>query len=115
MIKTKSVHDVIEATDGQRILVSCYWPKYADLKIVDLWLPELGSDLELAKNWQRKKFDWNFFVEDYLKKMEKPEIKKILQQIAITSINKNITLVGHSRSSSICHRSILKKLLEDLI
>ena len=112
MIKTKSIHDPIEYSDGQRILISCYWPKFATLKIVDLWLPELGSDLELIKNWNGRKYDWDFFKNDYLIKLESSKVEHILKRVAETAKESNVTLIGHARASNQCHRTLLKDYLD---
>ena len=113
MIKTKSIHDQPERSDGQRILVSLYWPKAADPKIVDLWLPELGSELELIKNWGTRKFDWNYFKLEYLKKIQQPELKSLIKDLAETAKEKNITLIGHARRSQDCQRTLLKEYIDN--
>ncbi len=113
MIKTKSVHDPIEPTDGKRILVSCFWPKFAERNIVDMWFPELGSELELIKNWHGQKFDWDYFRQQYLERLKKPRIQNILEQIAQAAENENITLVGHAKQSQHCQRTILKEYLDE--
>jgi uncharacterized protein YeaO (DUF488 family) len=113
MIKTKSIYDKIEVHDGQRILVSCYWPKHSSEKIVDLWLPELGSDLELIKNWQGRKYNWEYFRDNYMQRLERRHIKNLLEQIADLAREKNVTLVGHPRSSDQCHRSLLKEHIDE--
>jgi len=114
MLKTKSIHDPIEASDGTRILVSSIWPKFAADKIVDMWFPELGSPLELIKNWQGQKFDWKIFKQDYLQRLNNPQLQSTLRHIAESASKGNVTLIGHPKDSSKCHRILLKEYLEQI-
>ena len=52
MIKTKSIHDPVEAADGTRILVTRYWPRpYTKEKIAHKeWLKNLAPSSELLRD-----------------------------------------------------------------
>src|SRR3989338_3039864 len=107
MIKTKSIYDPVEPHDGKRIFISSYRPKLREV-VADLWFPELGSELELVKNWQGKRFDWHHFSAFYLEKIKQPEMQHLLEEIAEVARQGNVTLIGHARQSSQCHRTYLK-------
>src|SRR3989344_4213067 len=108
MIKTKSIHDPIEPDDGLRLFVSSYWPK-TNPQPIDLWFPELGSDLELIKNWGNTKIDWQQFTAAYTEQLKEPPLQSLLRVIARQAENQNITLLGHAKQDDLCHRSILKE------
>ncbi len=110
MIKTKSIHDPIEIDDGLRLFISSYWPKSTPSHI-DLWFPELGSDLELIKNWGNAKIDWQQFTAAYTEQLRDPRLQSLLQTLAEAAQTKTITLLGHAKQDDLCHRSILKQIL----
>ncbi|MFH0873388.1 MAG: DUF488 family protein [Candidatus Komeilibacteria bacterium] len=109
MIKTKSIHDPIEPDDGLRLFISSYWPKKS-CGPIDLWFPELGSELELVKNWGLEKIDWQIFTAKYLEQLKQPELQSLLRTVADQSKKQTITLLGHAKQDDLCHRSILKSI-----
>jgi|SRR3989344_7216935 len=115
MIKTKSVFEPKETSDGQRILVSRYWPRNIEPRAVDLWFPELGNRLELIKNWPSGRFNWDYFKNDYLDKLNEPKLQPLLKNLADTASQTTITLLGQARQSKHCHRTLLKDYLDKLL
>ncbi len=113
MIKTKSVHESREDVDGLRILVSSYYPKQAELGFFDLWFPELGSPLELVKNWNGQNYIWDTFSERYKLQLQQTELQSLLETIKKVARNKSVTLIGHSKDGMKCHRSLLAAYLRE--
>ena len=111
MIRTKSIHDPIEADDGLRLFISSYWPK-TNPSHIDLWFPELGSELELIKNWGNAKIDWQQFTTAYIEQLKSPDFESLLQTIRAAAQTKTITLLGHAKQDDLCHRSILQTILQ---
>src|SRR3989344_3925415 len=99
MIKTKSVYGAAEASDGLRILVSSFWPQQPRDFTTDLWFPELGSPLELIKNWQGRPYDWIFFADTYKNQLIAPGVQRLIQEIASQARDGNVTLIGQAKQS----------------
>ena len=67
MVKTKRVYDPAEASDGDRILVTRYWPRGLSrerLSITD-WLLNLAPSKELLSDWKNKRISWDEYTTRY--------------------------------------------------
>ena len=113
MLKTKSIYEKPEKDDGQRIFVSSYWPKDVPAPRIDIWYPELGSPLELIRNWPGNKFDWAYFVQDYRKRLTAPRPRRIMRTIAAEAQEQTITLICQARDERRSHRRLLKQVIEE--
>jgi uncharacterized protein YeaO (DUF488 family) len=111
-IQTKSISEPRAASDGLRLFISSYLPKsgYPDM---DLWFPELGSPLELIINWGTERYDWQTFIVAYRTQLASPQLQSLLQTIKEQAKNQTITLLGHAKQDEICHRTLLRQLLEN--
>ena len=75
MIKIKSVYDSVDPDDGERILVTRYWPRgfsRKSLKIVQ-WLRDLGPSVGLLKAWKAARISWKEYENQYKKEMEEQQ------------------------------------------
>ena len=60
MVKTKSAYDPPEESDGERILVSRYWPRGLSKEHLSLTehLKDVAPSIELLKDWKASKISW---------------------------------------------------------
>jgi uncharacterized protein YeaO (DUF488 family) len=60
MVKTKSVYDLVEESDGDRILVTRFWPQGLSKKVLQLkdWARELGPSVKLLRDWKKEDISW---------------------------------------------------------
>ena len=78
MIRTKSVYDPVEESDGLRILIMRKWPRGIGYRknnkrgMIDFWSKELGPSIGLLDNWNRRK-TWTQYVKQY--RAEQPKRK----------------------------------------
>lgn len=72
MVKTKSVRDAIETSDGKRILVMRFWPRARTKEKLRLhsWNRNLVPDEKLHRDWYDKIISWDQYVLRFLKLME---------------------------------------------
>lgn len=105
MIKTKSVYDKPERSDGKRILVMRIWPRGISKDKIDVWMKELGTEKNLIKKWKSGKVNWSDFGREYRKSLRGKE--EMLKALAKESQNEDITLLCTDRDPTRCHRSIL--------
>jgi len=119
MIKTKSVYDPVEDSDGFRILIMRKWPrgigyrKNSKRGMIDFWSKELGPSIDLLDNWNRKKITWTEYVKQYrAEQKSSAAAKKETEFLAAQSVDKTITLLCKEREHDPhCHRHILKKII----
>jgi len=113
MVKTKSVYDQINDDDGERILVTRYWPRGLSrnrLKLVE-WIHCLAPSRELLKDWNNGKITWQEYELRYAEEMQSQQ--GCIARLREISTNKTITLLCFEKEdNSHCHRHILRRLIE---
>ena len=114
MIKTKSVHDKIEESDGKRILITRYYPRGIRKDNFDLWCRDLSPSRQLLKSFKQGIISQAAFFQFFCRDLRHEEDKITLcKQLASESRNKNITLLCFEREEIFCHRYYVKKICEN--
>ena len=112
-IKTKSVYDPVEKSDGERILVTRYWPRGLSkerLKISE-WIRDLGPSVTLLRAWKAGKISWQEYENRY--KEEMTEKQEEIQELARQAAKGMITLLCFEKEQDPhCHRHLLKGMIE---
>jgi len=87
---------------------------YASKNIYDVWFPNLSPSEALLKEASNLAEDksWKAFKRRFMAEMKSPEAKKDLDLLAAFSHHTNFAIGCYCRDESRCHRSILRKLLE---
>jgi len=114
-VKTKSIYDKEDEADGFRVLVTRYWPRGVKKERADLWVRGLGPSPELIKDWKKGAIEWDEFRKRYEKEFRDEEKGKLLAELgraARESGAKRATLLCTCREEAVCHRRILKSMLE---
>jgi uncharacterized protein YeaO (DUF488 family) len=113
MVKTKCLYDPVEQSDGDRILVTRYWPRGVSrerLSIAD-WLRNLAPSKELLKDWKKHTITWQEYTVRYHKEMR--DQQAAIKDSADRARNGTITLLCFEREDEpYCHRHLLKELIE---
>jgi uncharacterized protein YeaO (DUF488 family) len=112
MVRTKSVYDAVEAGDGDRILVTRYWPRgISKDRMSAEWLKDLAPSRELLDDWKRNRIDWKEYTDRFHIEME--QCKGLIGELARRSQDDTITLLCFEREGDPhCHRHLLAKLIE---
>ncbi|MHC4629299.1 MAG: DUF488 domain-containing protein [Planctomycetota bacterium] len=112
MIKTKSAYDPVEESDGERILVSRYWPRGLSKERLTLTehLKDVAPSIELLRDWKAGNISWAEYAERYRREMSQQQDK--IEELAKRAIDKTITLQCFEREGDPhCHRHLLKSLI----
>jgi uncharacterized protein YeaO (DUF488 family) len=113
MLKTKSVYDPVEESDGQRILVSRYWPRGLSRERLSLTehLKEVAPSIELLHDWKAGNISWAEYKSRYYKEMARQH--ETISKLAKMASDKRITLLCLEREENPhCHRHLLKDMIE---
>ena len=113
MVKTKSVYDQIEESDGERILVTRYWTRPLSKEQIahTIWLRNLAPSKELLRDWKNEKISWRQYTVRYHEEMRSQ--KEAIRDLANKASRGTITLLCFEREDNpCCHRHLLKKLIE---
>lgn len=115
MVRTKSVYDPVEESDGDRILVTRFWPRGLSKKELQLaeWVQELGPSVKLLKDWKKGDISWGEYEKRYLEEMLSQEDK--IKELARRAGQKTIILLCFEQENNpCCHRHLLKNLIQKM-
>jgi uncharacterized protein YeaO (DUF488 family) len=90
---------------------------YGRLDYYDVWLPLLSPSLGLLRLAQKgigEEKAWRLFKSKFLAEMKKPEPRQVLNLLAALSRKSDFSLGCYCEKEERCHRSLLRKLLEQL-
>ena len=114
MVKMKSVYDAAEESDGERILVTRYWPRgiaKARLNAAE-WVREVAPSKGLLEDWKASRISWDEYTARYREEM-------LAQEAAVAALRRKarkgtITLLCYEREGDPhCHRYLLKELIDN--
>ena len=115
MLKTKSILDLKEDTDGLRISVmsrhtlndgATPHPEISDSNY-DQWLTILSPPARLLGDYYKRELPWKQFEQLYLDHIRQPSIQTEVKRLAERSLGSEITLLCIEESPDFCHRRIL--------
>lgn len=113
MVKTKCLYDPVEELDGDRILVTRYWPRGVSkerLSTTD-WLQNLAPSQELVRDWKKQRILWEEYTLCYHEEMRGQQ--EAIRELAKRAKRGTITLLCFEREDNpCCHRHLLKRLIE---
>lgn len=88
---------------------------FAKLDYYDVWMPDLSPSQPLVSFALKAQDDkaWKTFERKYRAEMNKPEPSRLLDLLAALSHQTNFAVGCYCEHEDRCHRSILRKLLEE--
>ena len=113
MVKTKSLYDPVEESDGQRILITRYRPRGLSKERLSLTehLKDVAPSVELLHDWKKGSISWSEYKKRYHREMSQQQDK--INELAKKAGDKTITLLCFERGENPhCHRYLLKDLIE---
>lgn len=90
--------------------------EFAKLDFYDVWLPDLAPSQELVSEIMRSRGDakaWRTFERKYRAEMKRAEASRLLDLLAALSRQTNFAVGCYCENEERCHRSILRRLLEE--
>ena len=115
-IKLKSLRQSKESSDGLRILITRFRPRYVKKgnENWDAWYRELAPSRQLWYDYfKSNKIDWNQYRERFIEEMRaNPKSTELIHWLCKfeNNNNNNITLMCFCENEKSCHRSIVKDL-----
>ena len=89
---------------------------YGRLNYYDLWLPDVAPSAELVSWALSEPFTpkrWARYTREYLREMREPGPRRLIDLLAALSAQTSFSVGCYCEDESICHRSLLRKLLAD--
>jgi uncharacterized protein YeaO (DUF488 family) len=89
--------------------------EFARQDYYDIWLPNLAPTAKLIALAKAAagNADWNRFVRQYRAEMNMPDASRLLDLLAVLSKSTNFSVGCYCREENRCHRSVLRRLLEE--
>jgi len=87
--------------------------EFASQDFYDVWLPNLSPSAELMKEGQaaRSEKEWSLFLKKFRAELNASGADKILDLLAVLSLQTHFSLGCYCEDESRCHRSVLRELL----
>ena len=111
MVRAKRIYEPAAKSDGERVLVMRLWPRGIRKEAVDLWLKELGADLDNLRAWKAGRLDWPEMRRRYLAGLKQPAATEALARLRQLAAKDTVTILCSCEDESRCHRGILKSVL----
>lgn len=108
-IRTKSIYDEKDPSDGTRILITRFYPRGVKRTRFDLWIRGVSPQPELLKEYKSGGITWSEFSRRFgaqLSKLE--ESKEAINQLIEILRTDDITLLCYEKEGENCHRTIVK-------
>ncbi|HEY2384823.1 MAG TPA: DUF488 family protein [Terriglobia bacterium] len=89
--------------------------QFAKRDFYDVWLPVLSPSQELVSFilGSEDEKSWKVFERKYRAEMNKPDASRLLDLLALLSHQTSFSVGCYCENENRCHRSILRKLLEE--
>src|SRR5688572_29662641 len=111
MLKAKRIYAPAAGDDGLRVLVMRLWPRGIRKQAVDLWLKELGANVDNLHAWKAGAIDWPEMQRRYVAGLAAPAAAAQLAELAALARCETVTVLCSCVDESQCHRGILKAML----
>jgi uncharacterized protein YeaO (DUF488 family) len=117
-IKLKSLRQSTESSDGFRILITRFRPRYIkkENESWDAWYRELAPSRQLWHDYfKSNKIDWSQYRKRFIEEMmDNPKSIELIHWLSKfennSNNNNNTTLICFCENEKNCHRSIVKDL-----
>lgn len=87
--------------------------EYAKRNYFDVWLPNVAPSAPLVKQVQAGQIPWTTFERRYRAEMKRPDAAHLLDLLVALSRDANFSVGCYCEDEQRCHRSVLRKLLEE--
>jgi uncharacterized protein YeaO (DUF488 family) len=116
-LRSKSIYEAKEKSDGVRVLITRFYPRGIKKSHFDLWLRHASPEPALLKKYKSNQIDWKEFSRDFRKQMRNSEEskKEIQELVELLGREKDVTLLCYEKEGLNCHRYLVKAIVENKI
>lgn len=117
MIKLKRAYEPAADDDGYRVLVDRLWPRGISKAVMkfDCWEKDLAPSTELRKWFGHDPARWQEFHERYLRELDDPAKRRLLDGLAQQARKGTVTLIYSARDTEHNQAVVLKQALDRII
>jgi uncharacterized protein YeaO (DUF488 family) len=111
-VRAKSVYDHASPDDGERILITQYWPRGVSRARVTTYTRVLAPSREILHALKSGAISWSEYEARYLDEMRGEAAREQIAVLAQRARDETITLMCVCREDAQCHRRLLRDLIE---
>ena len=113
MLKIKRAYEIVEPSDGTRVLIDRLWPRGMSKENakIDEWLKDIAPSSELRKWFGHEPEKWPEFKKRYLQELKSPESVKALKHIADLAARGDVTIVYGAKDTEHNDARVLLEVL----
>lgn len=113
-LKTKSIYDEKEKSDGTRVLVTRFYPRGVKRTHFDAWIRHLSPEAKLLKAYKKGEINWREFSKQFRHQIRtSPDSKRaVLEIVDLLGKSGDVTLLCYEKEGQNCHRYILKTVVD---
>lgn len=113
-LKTKSIYDTKEESDGVRLLITRFYPRGVKKDRFDRWVKELSPSKELLHAYRLKEKPWEVFRSEFIAEMMRnPVSLEAIRALRTESKEGNVTILCYERGEDPCHRHVVAELVKN--
>jgi len=110
-VKTKTVYEYPDPSDGTRVLVTQYWPRGVSRDSVDEYVRELAPSRALLHAYRNGELDWPRYRHQFLLEMKYEGALREIHRLSKSARDGTITILCVCKYEDQCHRSIVRDLI----
>lgn len=112
VLKTKSIYEPKEESDGIRVLVTRFYPRGVKKDRFDRWVRDLSPSRELLRAYRSKQKSWEVFKSEFVGELKaNPSGLVAINTLRRESRKGDVTLLCYERSGNPCHRCVIAELV----
>lgn len=113
-VKTKSIYGPAEPGDGERVLVTRFYPRGVARSSFDVWARDLAPSAPLLRRYRGGGVEWGAFAELYKGELRaNPDGLRVAESLRARSEASDVTLLCYEPDGAPCHRHLLRAILRD--
>lgn len=114
MLKTKSIYAPAGQDDGQRILVTRFYPRGVKRERFDEWRRELAPSANLLRQYKDAVISEDEFVRSFIVEMNSSESRRVIAELHDRARSSTITILCYEPDGTLCHRHLLRDVIHDM-
>lgn len=112
-VRTKSVYETPNTSDGYRVLATRYWPRGVSKDSIDEYIIDLAPSRALLHQYRNGQLTWRQFSNQYLHEMRAETPRREIHRLAKLARGQTLTVMCVCKEESHCHRSLLRELIAE--
>jgi uncharacterized protein YeaO (DUF488 family) len=113
-VKTKSIFEPAQESDGYRVLITRFYPRGIRRTHFDEWVSSLSPNRDLLFGYKEGRIDWDSFMDSFFEQLKNDvESVEAIHALYDSSRNRDITLLCFEKDGVPCHRHFVRDVIEN--